>query len=166
MVQELVVSKQIADIQIIEFRDELAADFSRLNYEWIEKAYSVEDYDRELLDNPVEQIITPGGQILFACSAETVFGTAALIPMDGNSFELAKMAVAPESRGLGIGDQLMVACVEYSRKAGKRSIILESNTKQVAAVALYRKFGFQETPLDPNSHFSRANIRMELDLNP
>jgi ribosomal protein S18 acetylase RimI-like enzyme len=152
------------DIKIVDFREELAADFARLNYEWIEKAYAVEDHDRELLDNPYEQIIVPGGQILFAFEGETVLGTVALIPMEGNSFELAKMAVAPRSRGLGIGEKLMAACIECSQRAVKRRIILESNTKQVAAVALYRKFGFQETPLDPNSHFSRANIRMELIL--
>jgi ribosomal protein S18 acetylase RimI-like enzyme len=79
--------------------------------------------------------------------------------------ELAKMAVSPEFRGRGIGDKLMAACIEHSRLQQKRKIILESNAKQAAALALYRKFGFQETPLDPNSHFSRANIRMELDLN-
>ena len=60
------------------------------------------------------------------------------------------------------GDKLMEACILYARTQGRRSIILESNTKQVAAIRLYRKFGFKEIPLDPNSYFERANIRMEL----
>ena len=152
------------DIRIVEFREDLAPDFARLNYEWIEKAYTVEEHDRELLDDPFTHIIGRGGQILFACSDENVLGTVALIPFGDNSFELAKMAVSPEYRGQGIGEMLMAACVDYSRAVGKQSIILESNTRQIAAVALYRKYGFQETPLDPNSHFTRANIRMELRL--
>jgi ribosomal protein S18 acetylase RimI-like enzyme len=86
--------------------------------------------------------------------------------MDDETFELAKMAVSPEFRGLGISNKLMTACIEYARSSGKRRIILESNTKQVAAIKLYRKFGFLETPLDPNSQFARANIRMELAIRP
>ena len=72
------------------------------------------------------------------------------------------MAVSPEFQGYKIGEKLMEACVEYARRADAKCIFLESNTKQFAAINLYRKFGFVETPLDPNSQFVRANIRMEL----
>ena len=158
------MSSDPTEIEIVGYREELAPDFARLNYEWIEKAYTIEDHDRELLSDPHTHIIEPGGEILFAMSGENVAGTVALIPFGSDSFELAKMAVSPESRGRGIGDRLMAASIDQARKAGKRSIILESNTRQVAAIALYRKHGFEETPLDPNSHFTRANIRMELRL--
>jgi ribosomal protein S18 acetylase RimI-like enzyme len=69
-----------------------------------------------------------------------------------------------DHRGRGIGDMLMTACIEYARESGKRWIVLESNTNQVAAIGLYRKFGFLETSLDPDSYYQRANIRMELDV--
>jgi len=80
------------------------------------------------------------------------------------SFELAKMAVSPNFQGYKIGHRLMEACIAYARDEGVPYIVLESNTKQFAAINLYRKFGFVETPLDPNSQFSRANIRMELAI--
>ena len=160
------VAKPTREIVIHEFRGELAPEFARLNYEWIEKAYSIEEHDREILDHPYEQIIAPGGQIFFACSDNVVLGTVALIEFGGNTFELAKMAVSPESRGLGIGNKLMAACIGYAKVRGRDKIILESNTRQAAAIALYRKFGFVETPLDPQSHFVRANIRMELNIDP
>lgn len=152
-------------IEIVPFREELAADFARLNYQWIEETYTVEDHDRELLDHPAATVIAPGGQIFFAIAGGSVAGTVALINLDDDTFELAKMAVSPECRGQGIGDKLMSKCIEYTRSSGKRKIVLESNTKQAAAVALYRKFGFKETALDPNSYYSRANIRMELIVN-
>jgi len=150
------------DIEIIAFREEFAIDFARLNYEWIAKAYSIEDHDRDLLDHPIEKIIDLGGEIFFALAGELIVGTVALIPLDGKTLELAKMAVSPECRGRGIGEKLMEACIVHAGTQGRRSIILESNTKQVAAVRLYRKFGFKEIRLDPNSYFERANIRMEL----
>jgi ribosomal protein S18 acetylase RimI-like enzyme len=158
------VAENSLDMKIVRFRESLAADFARLNYEWIEKAYSVEKHDRELLDDPAEQIIARGGQIFFAVAGEAVLGTVAMIEIDADSFELAKMAVSPDHRGRGIGDMLMTACIEYARESGKRWILLESNTKQVAAIGLYRKFGFLETSLDPDSYYQRANIRMELDV--
>ena len=151
-------------VEVIGFDERFARNFADLNYEWIEKAYTVEDHDREILDHPDEQIIKKGGQIFFAMIDGEPAGTVALIEMGDDAFELAKMAVSPDHRGLGLSNLLMDACIEYSRKKGKRSIILESNTKQVAAIKLYRKYGFVETPLDPNSQFVRANIRMELAI--
>ncbi|MBC7899005.1 MAG: GNAT family N-acetyltransferase [Saprospiraceae bacterium] len=153
-----------ADISIVEFDAAYAKDFADLNYEWIAKGYGIEDHDREILDAPLEYVIRPGGQIFFAIVGESVGGTVALIPIDSENFELAKMAVSPDFRGLGVGDRLMSACIEYSTRNGMRKIILESNTKQVAAINLYRKFNFKETSLDPNSPYQRANIRMELVL--
>jgi ribosomal protein S18 acetylase RimI-like enzyme len=156
--------KKASDVQVIEFDERYAEDFGQLNYEWIAKSYTVEKHDREILDHPLETIIEPGGQIFFALADGVAAGTVALIPMGENDLELTKMAVAPEYRGLSLGDKLMEACVEYGRKEGVRALILESNTKQMAAIHLYRKFGFIEIPLDPNSEYQRANIRMELVL--
>ncbi len=85
-----------------------------------------------------------------------------MIPFEADGFELAKMAVDPAYRGRGLGDKLMQACVDFARSMGKARVILESNTKQTAAIQLYRKFGFIETPRDPNSQYVRSNIRMEL----
>jgi ribosomal protein S18 acetylase RimI-like enzyme len=107
-------------------------------------------------------VVKLGGQVFFALSGPDVAGTVAMIPYEDDAFELTKMAVDPEFRGQGIGDRLMEACIEFTRASDRSRIILESNTKQVAAVRLYRKFGFKETPLDPNSQYVRANIRMEL----
>jgi ribosomal protein S18 acetylase RimI-like enzyme len=152
------------EIQIVQFDEAYSKAFADLNYEWIEKAYTVEDHDREVLDHPVKQIIEPGGQIFFALVDDKPAGTVALIEMGDDAFELAKMAVSPEFRGHGLSNKLMAACIDHSKANGKRRIVLESNTKQAAAIQLYRKFGFVETPLDPNSHFVRANIRMELAI--
>ena len=154
----------MSQVQIVGFDDRFAEDFGRLNYEWIEKSYGVEQHDHDVLDHPRTSVIEPGGEIYFAVENEVAIGTVAMIPLSTDSFELAKMAVAPEARGRGVGDLLMAACIEFAQSCGAKSIILESNTKQEAAIKLYRKFGFVEIPLDPNSHFVRANIRMELAI--
>ena len=154
-----------SEVEIVEYSDRYRTDFGRLNYEWIAKSYTVEEHDHEQLDNPYNSVIEPGGAIFFALVGGRVAGTVAMIRMgDTGSFELAKMAVAPEFRGYKIGGKLMQACIDLARSRAARSIILESNTKQIAAIHLYRKFGFVEIAPDPNSQFKRSNIRMELAI--
>ncbi len=154
------------EIEIVRFNEAFAKAFADLNYEWIEKHYTIEEHDREILDAPFEYIIQKGGQVFFALVDGCPAGTVALIAIDDEIFELAKMAVSPGHRGIGLGDKLMKACIDYAAAAGKKRIVLESNTKQLAAINLYRKFAFVETPLDPNSPYQRANIRMELAIAP
>src|SRR5688572_12296639 len=154
--------EKIKSVEIVEYDDKFRKDFARLNYEWISKYYKVEEHDHDQLDRPRQYIIEKGGQVFFALTEGLVAGTVALIRVNYDVFELAKMAVSPEFQGYKIGEKLMQACVDYAERSGANCIFLESNTKQFAAINLYRKFGFVETPLDPNSQFERANIRMEL----
>lgn len=152
------------DVRIIEFDPQYAADFARLNYQWIEEHFVIEDHDREMLDHPRQYIIDKGGQIFFAMMGDEVAGTVALINESDNAFELAKMAVSPDFRGKGIGDLLIEACCHYSRQIGKQNIILLSNTKLAPAINLYRKHGFMETDLDQRSPYERVDIVMRLVL--
>lgn len=153
------------EIKVSEFDEKYADDFARLNYEWIKELFTIEDHDREMLDNPVEYIINDGGQIFFALRGDEVVGTVALLREGEDSFELAKMAVTSKYRGLKIGDKLMAACIKYAKDVGKKRVFLLSNKKLIPAITLYKKFGFQETPLDPNSLYQRTDIQMELTLN-
>lgn len=149
-------------VELTKFSEKYAADFARLNYEWIEELFKIELHDREMLDNPNEYIINDGGQIFFALLDGKAVGTVALLRVGDDSFELAKMAVSPKYRGLKIGDKLMSACLEYAKKVGKKRVFLLSNTKLIPAITLYKKFGFKETPLDPNVLYERTDIQMEI----
>ncbi|MBX3299312.1 MAG: GNAT family N-acetyltransferase [Acidobacteria bacterium] len=153
-----------SDVQIVDYDDRWAADFARLNYEWIERFFSVESHDREILDEPRKWVIEPGGQIFLAIVDGRGVGTVAMIPVGSGIFELTKMAVSPEFQGRGIADLLMNACIEMARREGAETIFLESHRTLEAALSLYRKHGFVETPTDPNSVYSRADIRMELAI--
>ena len=42
--------------------------------------------------------------------------------------------------------------------------MLVSNTGLGPAIALYRKCGFREVPMEPGIEYARADIQMELDL--
>ena len=70
----------MANVEIVDFSDEWAEDFASLNYEWIEKYFSVEKHDQEILDDPQTFVIDPGGHIFMAVVSGLAAGTVALIP--------------------------------------------------------------------------------------
>jgi ribosomal protein S18 acetylase RimI-like enzyme len=154
----LIVAEQIT---IVGFNDKWAADFASLNYEWIEKYFTVEKHDREILDDPRRFVIEPGGQIFMAILEGKGVGTVAMIPSGDGVFELTKMAVSPAYQGRGIANYLMQRCIDFANERGAKKVFLESHRKLEPALALYRKFGFVEVPTDPNSEYARADIRME-----
>lgn len=135
--------------------------FVRLNEQWIVEHFSIEEADRRLAANPF-RIVEEGGHILALLKGGRVAGVCALVREGANGFQLARMAVDPRERGQGYGDALMRAAVEQARKAGAQRVYLLSNTVLTAAIALYRKHGFQVLSEGPHPVYARCNIVMEL----
>lgn len=148
------------DYKIIDFEDKYQPTFAALNYAWIEKHFTIEQMDRDALDNPREKIYKNGGHILLAQSGEEIIGTCALIKIEEGYYELAKMAVSEKHRGKGIGYNLGNAILEKAKELGASKVYLESNDVLGAALKLYEKLGFKhiehkETP------YCRCNVQME-----
>ena len=155
--------RQEADIVITEYQPQLAGLFKLLNEEWISKYFTIEPSDSAMLDNPQEYILDKGGSVLFASYRDKIVGTCALIKMTDEQYELAKMAVSPEARGLGIGYQLGIAIIEKAKQLGSKSVYLESNTVLKPAINLYEKLGFKRTS-GHYSPYNRCNIQMEFTI--
>ncbi len=150
-------------ITISGYQPEYAEHFKSLNVEWISKYFTVEEEDLKQLENLEESVLRNGGVILFAHFNHEVAGTCALIKTGEGEYQLAKMGISPEHRGKKIGNKLMEAALEAAKQLHASKIWLGSNTQLVPALSLYRKYGFQDIPLQP-SPYSRANVRMELVL--
>ncbi len=152
--------------ELVSWRPEYRIHFERLNREWIEQYFAVEEEDRKVFGDPESAIVAPGGQIFFLVDEEGVRGTCAVVRHDAETYELAKMAVSPAARGRGYGDRLVEAVVAFARGAGARRVMLVSNSRLAPALTLYRKHGFHDVPLDPANGYSRADVQMELPLDP
>jgi len=137
--------------------------FRRLNEAWISRYFRLEAPDLRVLEAPQEQILDKGGHILVAVRDGEPIGVCALLRVDDQTFELAKMAVAEHARGAGAGYLLGEAAKTWAREAGASRLILESNTILEPAIALYRKLGFTEFTGVP-SEYDRCNIHMEVML--
>lgn len=56
------------------------------------------------------------------------------------------VAVSPEARGLGIGRQLALACIDRARLHGAEAVCLHTSPLMAAAVAMYERLGFRRCP--------------------
>jgi ribosomal protein S18 acetylase RimI-like enzyme len=149
-------------LEITDYESAHQPWFERLNRNWIEEFFWMESIDYEVLQHPEVHIIEEGGSILMAIANGEVVGTVALKYVEPDIFEFTKMAVDTRFRGMKIGETLALKAIERARKCDAAKIILYSNTVLAPAIALYRKLGFREVPLD--GPYERSNIKMELML--
>lgn len=146
-----------------------AAAFREISEAWISRLFSVTTDDRRLLDDPLGQIVEPGGDVLLARAASGgVVGCVALLPYGEGVFELAKMGVTPESQGAGVGRRLIAAAIERAPQLGGRLVFLGSHSSLRAALHLYEAAGFvritrEQLPVDDYSARADTFMRLELD---
>jgi len=130
-------------LSLIEFSDELAAEFKRINAEWIAAMFAMEATDRDVLDNPRARIVDPGGAVLFvAIDGIGIVGTCALRKTGQGAFELTKMGVTEAARGRKAGEFLLARVIDRAKKLGARELYLLTSHKCAAAIHLYEKLGF------------------------
>lgn len=162
------IAPPATSLTIREYADDLAADFYRINAEWIEQMFVLEENDRQILSHPRELIIDRGGVILFVEDEELgVVGTCALIRIDEGCFELTKMGVSEAARGRKAGEFLLARILERSRAMEMDRLYLLTNGKCASAIHLYEKLGFvhdAEIMAAYGSRYERCNVAMSYPL--
>ena len=151
-------------ISIESFKKEYISDFYALNKEWIEESWQLEESDINDLSNPEKYIIDKGGEVFFAIKNDKVIATAAKVYMKRGIFELAKMTVAQECRGLGVANKLMDRSIDFAKENNADKIVLITNSSLVIARNLYDKYGFKEIMLDSDKYGDRGHVKMSLYL--
>lgn len=106
---------------------------------------------------PLERVITfqsgliaKNGPVYYALRGERVVGWCDVFPEE-NPRQSHRgglgMGIIPEYRGRGIGSQLLSTTLDHAEKFGLEKVELNVYTSNTAAVALYKKFGFEEEGL-------------------
>jgi ribosomal protein S18 acetylase RimI-like enzyme len=133
--------------------------FVRLNTQWLEKDFYVEEEDKRIFRSPEKEIIAKGGQIFVAEHKGEVIGVCSLIK-HGTRLELSKMAVDPTHRGLKVGEKLIRHAIAAFEKTKAKELYLFTNHKLVPAIRLYLKAGFEMQLLPDDAHYERADVYM------
>ena len=154
------------EVEIVDFKPEYREAFFELNRQWIERYWTLEPHDLEMIGDPEKNILAAGGHILVALYQGRVAGVCALCKMDeasGYDYELAKLAVDPAIQRKGIGLRLCRAAIDRAKHLGATTLFLENNTRLKPAIALYRKLGFRELEAY-HPAYARGDIQMDLKL--
>ncbi len=159
--------RQYEEVEILDFAPEYKAHFKKLNFEWLEKHFKIEDYDQKVLLNPEEEIIKKGGFVFFARLKNDFVGTTALFRVDPLTYEIAKMAVTEKAQGRQVGRKLTEAAIHKARELGAKKIILKTDNRLRAAVNLYRKLGFKVTQAEATTsgNYEREKFGIQMKLN-
>src|SRR4029450_13265913 len=118
----------MSEVLIRPFRAGDEDAFRRLNEEWIERYFQIEEKDRKMLGDPRGQILDSGGAIQIAEVEGAVVGCCALIRNAPGTFELAKMAVTDAYQGRGLGRSLLASAIDTARSMGAVRLFLETNS--------------------------------------
>ncbi|RZB14668.1 MarR family transcriptional regulator [Streptomyces sp. F001] len=120
----------------------IVADFAEDHDPHLERAWIA-----ELAGRPVGCVM---------CVRDEVPGTA----------RLRLLLVEPDARGLGIGDRLVTAVVDFARGVGYRDLVLWTNDVLTAARGIYQRHGFVLVAERPHRSFGKDLVGQDwrLDL--
>jgi ribosomal protein S18 acetylase RimI-like enzyme len=85
---------------------------------------------------------------------------------DPGAATIRMLGVSSEARGQGIGEALVLECIECARAAGNRRVRLDTRTSMKRAQRLYERLGFVRTPehdWSPAPDISLVAYVLELD---
>lgn len=102
---------------------------------WSEKSIASE------LDNPLScwLVAEEQGRVAGYVGSQSVLDAA----------DMMNIAVAPDFRRQGVGQQLIDALVEHLRRKNVIALLLEVRVSNAAAIALYEKLGFEQVGRRP-----------------
>lgn len=149
-------------MKIVPYDSKFKAEFIEMNKAWIAEMFAIEEEDIKEMGN-IEPTIEKGGQIFFALDDNNqVLACCMIAPREDGDWEIMKFAARGMYTGTGAGSACLKACMDYAREKQLEKVILVSNRKCEHAIHLYRKFGFQEIPVDKKKFpFDRADIAFE-----
>jgi putative acetyltransferase len=100
---------------------------------------------------------TPGSYYYIATIDNKVVGGAGIFPTENlpkGTCELVKLYLHKDSRGTGLGKQLLNTAMQWAKENGYTQVYLESMPELSKAVTIYENVGFQRInqPLGNSGH--------------
>ena len=116
-------------------------------------------YEDPYLDLMFEEYNKPKSVYYVVEKNGRIIGAAGIAPLENEAetiCELQKMYFLPETRGLGIGSEMMAMCLQSAKDFGFEKCYLETMPFMDAAQKLYKKSGFEyiDSPMGCTGHTS------------
>ena len=116
-------------------------------------------YEDPYLDLMFEEYNKPKSVYYVVEKEGRIIGSAGVAQLENEAetiCELQKMYFLPETRGLGIGSQMMAKCLQSAKDFGFKKCYLETMPFMLDAQKLYKKTGFEYicSPMGSTGHTS------------
>lgn len=116
-------------------------------------------YEDPYLDLMYEEYNKPKSVYYVVENNGRIVGVAGIAPLANEAdsiCELQKMYFLPETRGIGIGNEMMEVCIQSARNFGFEKCYLETMPFMFDAQKLYKKTGFEyiSGPMGSTGHVS------------
>jgi putative acetyltransferase len=116
-------------------------------------------YEDPYLDLMFEEYSKPKSVYYVVEKEGRIIGSAGVAQLENEAetiCELQKMYFLPETRGLGIGSQMMAKCLQSAKDFGFEKCYLETMPFMLDAQKLYKKVGFEYicSPMGSTGHTS------------
>ena len=115
-------------------------------------------YEDPCLDLMFEQYNKPRSVYFVVEKEGEIVGCAGIGPLENGDpaiCELQKMYFLPQTRGLGIGSEMMERCLQQAKSFGFEKCYIETMPFMLAAQKLYKKAGFVPLHTFINSYSGR-----------
>lgn len=124
---EKIISKtNEEEVQIVDYLPEHKQRFKEINVQWITRSYIMEEEDIKTVEDPEGYILKDGGKIYIALYKGYPVGTCAYLNLGDSVYEMIKMAVDENYRGLKIGKTIGEVSVQKIKELKPKKIILFS----------------------------------------
>ncbi len=120
--------------------------------------------EQELSSLPGKYAV-PEGALFIAYDDAEAMGCVAGFKSEGGAFEVTRLWVRSECRGMGVGDRLVDALLNSALQSGYENSVLRSRKEMTSAHNVYRRAGFVD--VDGNtlfSNFEDHEVAMQRDL--
>jgi GNAT superfamily N-acetyltransferase len=120
-----------------------------------------QDFEAELAQLP-GKYSEPEGCLLVGFVEGFPAAVGGLRPLEG-AVEIKRMYIRQQFRGQGLGRELMERLLDEANARGHRRVVLDTLSRLIPAIGLYRSFGFVE--IEPYNYNPEDDVRyFELDL--
>ena len=111
--------------------------------QWLGMDLAFQQFDKEMGSLP-EMYSPIHGGLFIAFHLQQAVGVAGLRQLSATEGEVKRMFIEPGSRGLGIGQLLLSACIDAAKKLSYHSVKLDTIDTMKPAIQLYKANGFVE----------------------
>lgn len=152
--QELGIEQNL-EIKVIDKETETRAE--NLIKRGLEEHFGTYDdsYNPDL-KGIIKNYIEQGHIFLVGVYQDQVICTGALMEMDQETGQIARMSVAKEYRRNGLGSRMLTELEQRAKEKGYKKIVLGTNADWVNARGLYESYGYQLYNQDTESvHYKK-----------